>query len=353
MENQAPSSSTELVPLQAPKSRSAQRWNRVFTSIAVAALAVLAWQSYDARQDVAALQQRLSENDKAVQASQLLARQRQESIDALQAKFAELEVRVFDAQGRSAALDAAYAEFSRVSDTRALDEVEQAVEIAAQQLQLGANVPAALKALQSADARLALLDQARYVPLRKLLAADIERLKALPLADVTSVALQLESMIGRVDSLPLGFERKLQVPGKQAAGASVPAGATPSSAESGIAQRLLNELWQEFSSLIRIERLDRPAPALLAPEQAAYLRENLRLRLLSARIALLQRDARLFAEDVQQARNWLQRYFDGEARVVANTLEELGLIAQARLTMNLPSLEATQLALRGLRAGKR
>lgn len=351
MENQAPSSSTELVPLPAPKSRSAQRWNRVFTSIAVAALAVLAWQSYDARQDVAALQQRLSENDKAVQASQLLARQRQESIDALQAKFAELEVRVFDAQGRSAALDAAYAEFSRVSDTRALDEVEQAVEIAAQQLQLGANVPAALKALHSADARLAQLDQARYVPLRKLIAADIERLKALPLADVTSVALQLESMIGRVDSLPLGFERKVQAPGKQVAPAASAPAAAP--AEPGIAQRLLNDLWLEFASLIRIERLDRPAPALLAPEQAAYLRENLRLRLLSARIALLQRDGRLFAEDVQQARNWLQRYFDSEARVVANTLEELGLIAQARLTMNLPGLEATQLALRGLRAGKR
>jgi uroporphyrin-3 C-methyltransferase len=328
----------------------------VFTSAGIALLAVLTWQAYDTRQDLAALQSHLIESDKSAQEAHALARQRQESIEALQARLGALDARVQEAQGQYAALDAVYAEFSRARDERALAEIEQAVDIAVQQLQLAGNVQAALNALKSADARLALLDQARFLPLRKLIASDMEQLKALPVADVASVALQLETMIGRVDSLPLGFERTLPLPQKEAGkpakkvAASAPVASAPSTSPNAL-MGLVDDLWQEFRGLIRIERLDRPDPALLAPSQAAYLRENLRLRLLSARVALLQRDGKLFAEDVQQARDWVKRYFDLESRSVANTAEELGLISQARLSMTLPSLEATQLALRGLKVG--
>ena len=57
MENQALIPS----PAPAPQHRSGSRWNRVFTTAAVALLAVLAWQAYDTRQDLAALQAHLAE----------------------------------------------------------------------------------------------------------------------------------------------------------------------------------------------------------------------------------------------------------------------------------------------------
>lgn len=361
MENQA----LPTVPV-APdaKHRTGPRWNRIFTSVALAALAVLGWQAYDTRQDLAGVQgelaRRLSESDKAAQEAQTLARQSQARYDGLQAKLGALEAQVQEAQGQYASLDALRAEFARARDGRALEEVEQAISIAVQQLQLAGNVPAALTALQSADARLALLDQARVLALRKLVTRDIESLKALPVADVASMALQLEAIIARVDSLPLGFERRLAAPqktsrvaakkGETAQSVAAESASSPL-ASPNILMGVLNDLWLEFRSLIRIERLDRPDPALLAPSQAAYLRENLRLRLLSARVALMQREGKLFSEDVQQARNWLQRYFDLDARVVANTADELGLIAQARLSMTLPSLEESQNALRALKLG--
>jgi len=368
MENQvAPPSGVPATLAPDPRARSAARRNRTITAIAVAIVAVLAWQSYDSRQQLrelrAGLATRLGDSDKTAQEARTLAKEGLDKLYALKERIGALDAKVAEAQGQSAALEALYAELSRARDERAVTEIEQAVSIAAQQLQLAGNVPAALAALQSADSRLALLDQARFLPLRKLLARDIERLKALPLADASSMALRLETIIGRIDRLPLGFEHTPPLPAKPgksspakpAAKTAVSAPAAPpataAASQPNMAQRLLQDFWGDFRQLIRIERLDRAEPALLAPQQTIYLRENLRLRLLSARLALLQRDGKLFAEDVRQAREWLQRYFDVEAPAVADTLTELRQMEATRLTLTLPSLEETQTALRNLKPG--
>ena len=117
------------------------------------------------------------------------------------------------------------------------------------------------------------------------------------------------------------------------------------------ADYLLRDRGALLRELIRVERLDRPDPALLAPNQAAYLRENVRLRLLSARLAALQRDGRLFSEDVKQARVWLERYFDTQAKPVAELIAELQKMESAQLSIALPSLDETASALRSTKLG--
>lgn len=369
----APAASSDSV------SRSTARWNRVVTAVAVAILAVLSWQSYDTLQRVHELHtevaKRLSDANNNSTEARTLAKQNQEAIDAMQGKIGALETAAQQAQGQYAALNDMYAEFSRARDDRAVSEVQQAIDIAAQQLQLAGNVQAALAALQSADNRLATLDQARFLGLRKLVTRDIERLQSLPLTDASSVALQLETIMGRIDSLPLGFEHSPQtgVPqasapaarntapkmasknaakgGRAAASAPEPAASAPDKNFAEVSLNVLQDLWADFRQLVRIERLDRPDQALLSPSQAGFLRENLRLRLLSARLALMQRDGRLFTEDIRQSRLWLQRYFDAESRPVAATLDDLAQIEQARLNLTLPSLEETQTAVRNLKLG--
>ncbi|PLK49168.1 uroporphyrinogen-III C-methyltransferase [Uliginosibacterium sp. TH139] len=347
------------------KHRSGPRWNRIYTSAAVAALALLGWLAYDTRHDLASvqaeLQQRVAEGDKSAQEARTLARQGLEQLEHAQGRITTLEARLHESETQYASVEALRAEFARMRDERALDEIALAIEIAVQQLQFAGNVPAALNALKAADTRLALLDQSRYLPLRKLVTRDIETLKTLPGADTASVALQLETIIARVDSLPLGFERQVPPPPKAvkapakktASSSSADAAASAPLSSPNALMSLLVDLWQDFRGLIRIERLDRPDPALLAPSQAAYLRENLRLRLLSARVALLQREGKLFAEDMQQASLWLKRYFDLEAPAVAGTAEELARIAQARPGVQLPALEDTQAALRALKSGSK
>jgi uroporphyrin-3 C-methyltransferase len=353
-----------LTPLPEARYRMGPRWNRIFTSAALALLAVVAWQAYDSRQDIADLrsdlEHRVSESDKAAIQANALAAQRQASLEALQGRVATLETQIHEAQSQFSTIDDLHAEFARARDERMINEISQSIDIANQQLQLAGNVSASLTALQAADSRMALLDPLRYMPVRKLLARDIERLKTLPLADVPRMALQLESLIGRIDVLPLGFERKPAEAEKSALrnvakkksskpAASEPEASAAADASPGVLLGLARDVWSEFRSLIRIERLDQPDPALLAPEQASYLRANLRLRLLSARVALLQSQNKLFADDVQQARGWVQRYFDSKAPLVVSTLAELDVMGRARLDIDLPNFDETQAALRNVK----
>lgn len=348
------------------------------TAVAVAILAVLSWQSYDTSQRLRELHtevaRRLNDANNNSTEAHTLAKQNREAIEAMQGKIGALDATLQQSQGQFAALTDMYAEFSQARDDRAISEVQQAIDIAAQQLQLAGNVQAALAALQSADSRLAGLDQARVLGLRKLVTRDIERLQALPLTDASSIALQLETIMSRIDSLPLGFEHSPQATlpqasapaakptaasgktaakhaGNKNAPAPEPAASAPQDGFADTSLKVLQEFWADFRQLIRIERMDRPEQALLSPSQAGFLRENLRLRLLSARLALMQRDGRLFSEDISQSRLWLQRYFDTESRPVASTLDDLAQIEQARLTLTLPSLEDTQTAVRALKLG--
>lgn len=346
-------------------------WTRLLIALLGAALVVLAWSCYDTRAEMlrmrSELAKRFADGDSVARDARMLARQNQDNIEQIQARIGGLDAKLQDYQGQYAALESMYLEFSRARDERTLTEIEQALTIATQHLQLAGNVPAALTALQTADNRLAMMDQARFLPLRKMIARDIDRLKTLPLADVTSMALQLETLMGRIDSLPLGFERTIPTtktatsvttrPAKSVKGKKqgvavdvAQSAASPVDSPSAMA-RFFDDLWQDFRELIRIERLDRPDPALLAPSQAAYLRDNVRLRLLSARLAVLQRDGRLFSEDIRQARVWLERYFDTQAKPVAELISELRKIEFAQLSMELPSLEETTAALRGIKLG--
>jgi len=309
--------------------------------LATLALLLLGWQWLETRTRLADLQQelarRLAEGDAAARESRTLARQNQELLQALTAKTGVLEAKQAEAQSQQLALESMYQELSRGRDERILAEIEQGVTIAAQQLQLTGNVEAVLIALQGIDARLARTGQARLLPLRKLINRDIDRLKALPLADVPGIALKLESVIAAVESLPLAYEQRarLEPAAKPRAGAKL-AQTEPSALES-----LGRELWAEMKHLIRVERVDQPEPALLAPTQVFFLRENLKLRLIDARLALLQRDGRTYRDDLRHARDLLERYFDTRDKPVGNALATLKGLSAADLSLELPNLNET------------
>ena len=318
-------------------------WRRPSVIIAAVALALLGWQWVETRSRLADLQEdlarRLTDGDTAAKEARALARQAQEQLQDLQGKVGALDAKLSESQGQQVALEAMYQEFSRSRDDRVLAEVEQAVSIAAQQLQLAGNVQAALFALQTADARLGSVDRPQWLPLRKAIAADLDTLKALPQVDASGIALKLETLIGRLDRLPLAFEAKPKAVAVQ------PDEAAPSWLKS-----LWADFWAEFSQLLRIERMDRPDPALLAPSNAVFLRENLKLRLLNARLALLSRDGNTFREDVRIGADWLERYFDLSTAAAAAARKDLAELQKTPVGATLPGLQATQTALRSLQA---
>jgi uroporphyrin-3 C-methyltransferase len=203
-------------------------------------------------------------------------------------------------------------------------------------------VPLALVALQAADSRLARLDRPQWLPLRKALASDVDRLRALPLVDTVGVSLRLEQVAASVDRLPLAMDaRPREVRERGGEAAPLPWW-----------QRAGAEAWQALRGLVRIERFDAAAPELLEPGQVFFLRENLRLRLLNARLALLSRDQAAFRNDLKLTVDWLERYFDGRDKAVQNALASLRQLQGGEINVALPNLGDTQTALRALRNGK-
>jgi uroporphyrin-3 C-methyltransferase len=278
-------------------------------------------------------------------------------IASLQGKLGALESRVETTQGQAEALEALYQEFSRSREDGVLAEVEQAVALASQQLQIAGNVEAALIGLQEAEARLAIHDRGQLATLRRALVRDIEELRLLPVLDVSGLSLRLELMLERADTLPLGFESTLPV--------AAAVGAEMGPADSGgfvgwmagvwrFAQSVAADAWSEVRTLIRVERLDQADPVLLAPEQNTFLRENLKLRLLSARLALMARDGRSYAADLAQARQWVERFYDLRDERVQAALGELKELEAVKVRYQPPDLSETFSALRSVqsRAGR-
>ncbi|MGH8619670.1 MAG: uroporphyrinogen-III C-methyltransferase, partial [Burkholderiales bacterium] len=105
----------------------------------------------------------------------------------------------------------------------------------------------------------------------------------------------------------------------------------------------------ELKSLVRIERIDTNEAPLLAPPQAYFLRENLRLRLMAARIALLARDEKSFRADLRAAREWLARYYDARNPQVAAAAAQLKQLQDASVAIELPGIDASLEAVRNYR----
>jgi uncharacterized protein HemX len=214
--------------------------------------------------------------------------------------------------------------------------------IASQQLQLAGNVRAALLALQLADARLARNDRPQFVPIRRALARDIDRLKALPAIDFPAMALRIDTLVASVDALPLAFDERAERLGAAREAAAA--------AERGFWERLGTEVWGELKQLVVVRQMGSPEPPLLPPQQAWYLKENLRLRLLNARLSLLSRDEAGYREDLRTAQAWLRRYFDVRSKHTADALAQLKQLSSASISFEMPTISESLDAVRGYKS---
>jgi uroporphyrin-3 C-methyltransferase len=314
----------------------------LLVAIALAAgLATLFW--LDARGRIGATQEelarRLRDIEHDAREARSIARQSQEGMREAQVKVAQLEARLTESQSQQLALEALYQELSRNRDEWQLAEIEQVLAIASQQLQLAGNVRAALLALQLAEARLARADRPQFLPVRRALARDIERLKALPVLDIAAMSSRIDALVAGVDGLPLAFEER-----------AVAAKAEAKPAAEGFWARLGAELWSEMKQLVVVRRVDSTEPPLLPPSQTYFVRENLRLRLLNARLSLLARDEAGYREDLRASQAWIRRYFDPNSKQTADALAQLKQLSSASISFEMPTISESLDAVRGYKA---
>jgi uroporphyrin-3 C-methyltransferase len=285
----------------------------------------------------------------------------------LQAKVALLENRQIEAQSQQLALEQLYQDLSKNRDEWALAEIEQVLSTASQQLQLAGNVQGALIALQNADKSLSRSDKPQFITIRRAIAKDTEKLKALPSIDLVGVALRIDSVIAQVDTLPMLADEKPVLPetpararrmealanAKKGAKDAAPLPAPPTTVwgrTQSTWQAWTDEMWTDIRQLIRVRKVTTPDALMLSPEQAYFLRENLKLRLLNARLALMSRNEAAFRTDLVAAQETLVKYFDGRA---PGTIAAQGLLRQVQannVAIDMPSLSESLNAVRNYKS---
>ena len=323
--------------------------NFAFSVVMVLALvglasSVLLWQKLSTIQEQLA-RQSADAGSNAVEA-RALARQAQEIARDVAARQAVTDTRLSEVALQRGQLEELMQSLSRSRDENLVVDIEAALRLAQQQAQLTLTAEPLLAALRTADERLARAGEPRLARLRTAVTRDMDRIKAAAVADVPGVLLRIDELARQVDDLPLA-----NAVGPQAARATQPAGAA-----SAPALRWWHQAWsavrEEARGLVRVSRVDQPEAVLLAPEQGFFLRENLKLRLMNARLALLARQTEAARADIASASAALNRYFDPQARRTQAALASLQQIQAQLKVVELPRIDETLATLAAAAGGR-
>ena len=294
-----------------------------------------------------------------------LAKQAQDAARAAESKVLVLESRVAETALQRSQLEDLIQQLSRSRDENMLADVDAAIRVAVQQSAITGSAEPLAAALRQSEERLARLNQPRVERVRRALARDLDRVRAVAVSDIASLTIKLDEAARNVDELPL-----LAQPERHAAGAgpgavasaSASAPAAASSAALGAADWLPwlqaqwmavgGRVWSEIKGLVRVTQIDHPDAMLVAPEQAWFLRENLKLRLLNARLALLSRQFDTAQADLRDVQSVLDRYFDRSVRRVVLTADLVRQVSAQARQLNLPRPDESLAALAAAQAGR-
>jgi uroporphyrinogen III methyltransferase/synthase len=346
-ETDPPATAEQTMPRRratdAPPPRTRRR--ALLTLLALAAVLVLGYVALESWRR-ATQQERLAET-RAREAAEATARA---EAAAQQAQRAQDRLAAFE---QAAAADTAAAEgpAGPGRGDALLLEVERLVMLAMNDVQLTRQPGTALAALELADARLAAANDPRWAPLRRALGRDIERLRAVPVLDITGGALKLDQLIAGADVWPLA---NAPAPPKAAPRPAARKGDAPTAAAETLPpsgwQKVRAWLTAEFGDLVRINEVGTPEALLLDAEQGRLVRSQLKLRLLGARLSLLARNDKLYQADIDSAQTLLALYFDGRHAGVAGAAATLRQLRSSALSFDVPTPGDSQAAVRAARA---
>jgi uroporphyrin-3 C-methyltransferase len=344
------------------------RWIAAGAVLLAALCAAAVMYAWNTQQRVKGLEQQMvkRQEDSGAQAAeaQMLAKQAQESSRDAAAKLALLEARVAEVALQRTQLEELIQSMSRSRDENVLADIEASIRVALQQTAITGSAEPLVIAMKQAEERLARQNQPRLEGVRRAIVQDIERVRAAGAVDVSTLAIRLDEVVRLVDELPLLSAPQAQrapatsarrgvVPAPAAASAASAPAAAASAAPDPAWTEVLGErwaglgarLWAEVRGLVRVTPIDQPEAMLIAPEQAFYLRENLKLRLLNARLALMSRQFDTAQSDLREALSVLERYFDRSSRRTSHAIDLVRQISTQARQVVVPRPDATLAAI--------
>ena len=241
-------------------------------------------------------------------------------------------------------LQKAYQELLKGRINWLVDEAESMLNTASQQLMLSGNLQGAVSVLEHIDSRLSRFEQPELIPIKQAISNDLAALKNRPYVDISATALRIDRLETGISGLPLVLDGVLK-----------PGAAPVEAANSGT---WWENTWEKsinaLKGLVEVRHLDSNDAMLISPEQTYFIRENLRLRLLDARIALLQHNGEVYQSDLNNVEATVKQYFDSKSPATQSWLKELAELKALDVRMiSDDSLKASLSAVRAYQEGSR
>ena len=293
-----------------------------------------------------------------------LAKAAQDGTRELTARLASQENRIGEVSLQRTQLEELMQSLARSRDENLVVDIESALRLAQQQAQLTGSAVPLTAAMTSASQRLQRAAQPRLNPLQRALAKDLEHIKAASLTDVPVLMIKIDELTRMTDELPVANAMVVNPSVGQGTATAAPTTGAKGSPETSllawfdrqrieaVARRAVHAVREEASKLLRVSRIEQPEAALLSPEQSFFLRENLKLRLLNARLGLLARQTDTARTDLASASAWMGKYFDQSSRKTQAASQLLQQIQSQLKTSELPRLDETMAALATAAAGR-
>ena len=323
--------------------------------VAAAALAssVMLWQKLTGIQEQLA-RQSADSGALAIEA-RTIARQAEDQVREMSARLSVAEARVSEVALQRSQLEELMQSLSRSRDENLVVDIESAIRLAQQQAQLTGSLDPLVAALKSANQRIERAAQPRLAPLQRAIGRDLDRLTRAAVTDTAGLLGRLDELVRQVDDLPVlnavaqaAATRRLSAPAATSTAADL--------ANLPWWQATLQRSWEvvrdEARGLVRVSRIDQPEAILLAPDQTFFLRENLKLKLLNARLGVLARQYDSARADLTAATAALNKYFDPASRRTQNAATMLQQAQQNMKGAELPRLDETLSALATAAAGR-
>jgi uroporphyrin-3 C-methyltransferase len=210
--------------------------------------------------------------------------------------------------------------------------------LAGQRLLVARDVAAALALLEQADALLRDTGEPKFEGVRLAIARDRAALAAVPRVDQVGFYATLSGLIDQVDKLQLEFE----APSAQAEVTASPSAGWWTQATSGWHAALA-----KLSDHLIVRRRSDEIAQLMTPEWAALARQNIRMLIEQAQIAMLSANQPLFERSLQRASGFVALFAEQDPERVSSVVRTLDALRRETIAPELPELTETRSLLEG------
>lgn len=246
------------------------------------------------------------------------------------------------------------------SDLMLLNDIDRLVTIAQQQLGLGGNVANAIVSLEAAQAQLARANRPSLAALQQTLNGDLDRLRAVATINVPALSAQLDQLSGLVATAPL------LVPDAAAQPAPEPAAATASNTAASVpaettgwrhavshawawTRNTAGDLTHDLRGLFDVRRVDDTAALLMSPDQALRFREGLKQRAVTAQLALMMHQPKIWQTELAQVAKSIDQRYDMRAESSRQALKLARGLHDSPIEVQLPTVDNTLQAIASAR----